>query len=160
MVMTSQLATPCWRDPTSRNSCPRLQCGFQFGLYRVVTSLSFLRSISLASLFTSLSIFCWSDLLQILRRPAAFSLAVLCIIMFNQDPVFLGVAWSVPILKQHIIFWCDCSAQISKCYFADQSFGVVYCQLFLKFSRLATSRPHEFQGRINKTKDLSESLKI
>ena len=34
-----------------------LQFGFQFGLYRVVAPLSFLRSISLASLFTSLSIF-------------------------------------------------------------------------------------------------------
>ena len=39
-------------------------------------------SISLASLFTSLSIFGWSDLLQILRKQAAFSFAVLCIIMF------------------------------------------------------------------------------
>ena len=39
-----------------RNSCPRVQFGFQFGLYRVVTPLSF-HSISLASLFTSLSIF-------------------------------------------------------------------------------------------------------
>ena len=36
-----------------RNSCPRLQFGFPFGLYRVVAPLSFLRSISLASLFTS-----------------------------------------------------------------------------------------------------------
>ena len=36
-----------------RNSCPRLQFGFQFGLYRVVAPLSFPRSISLASLFTS-----------------------------------------------------------------------------------------------------------
>ena len=34
------------------NSCPRLQFGFQFGLYRVVAPLSFLRSISLTSLFT------------------------------------------------------------------------------------------------------------
>ena len=40
-----------------RNSCPRLQFGFQFGLYRVVAPLSFLRSISLASIFTSLSTF-------------------------------------------------------------------------------------------------------
>ena len=66
-----------------RNSCPRLQFGFQFGLYRVVAPLSFLRSISFASLSTtatSLSIFGWSDLLQILRRQAAFSFAVLCII--------------------------------------------------------------------------------
>ena len=66
-----------------RNSCPRLQFGFQFGLYHVVARLSFLRSISLASLFTSLSIFGWSDLLQTLRRQAAFSFAVLCIIIFN-----------------------------------------------------------------------------
>ena len=35
-----------------RNSCPRLQFGFQFKLYRVFAPLSFLRSISLASLFT------------------------------------------------------------------------------------------------------------
>ena len=73
-----------------RNSCPRLQFGFQFGLYHVVARLSFLRSISLASLFTSLSIFGWSDLLQTaLRRQAAFSFAVLCIIIFNFS-VFLG----------------------------------------------------------------------
>ena len=44
---------------------------------------------SLASLFTSLSIFGWSDLLQILRKQAAFSFAVLFIIMFNCS-VFLG----------------------------------------------------------------------
>ena len=37
-----------------RNSCPRLQFGFQFGHYRVVAPLSFLRSISLASLFSGL----------------------------------------------------------------------------------------------------------
>ena len=41
----------------SRNSCPRLQFGFQFGLYGVIAPLSFQRSISLASLCTSLSIF-------------------------------------------------------------------------------------------------------
>ena len=35
-----------------RNSCPRLQFGFQFGLYRVIAPLSLQRSISLASLFT------------------------------------------------------------------------------------------------------------
>ena len=38
-----------------RNSCPRLQFGFQFGLYRVVAPLSFPRSISLASLFKTIS---------------------------------------------------------------------------------------------------------
>ena len=35
---------------------PRLQFGFQFGLYRVIDPLSFQRSVSLASLFTSLKI--------------------------------------------------------------------------------------------------------
>ena len=40
---------------------------FRFGLYRVVAPLSFPHSISLASLFTSLSIFGWRDLSQILR---------------------------------------------------------------------------------------------
>ena len=50
--------------------------GFLFGLY-VVVPLSFLRVISLASL---LSIIGWSGLLQILRKPAAFSFAVLCIV--------------------------------------------------------------------------------
>ena len=44
--------------------------------------LSLLRSFSLASMFTSLSIFGWSDLLQILRKPAAFSFVVLYIILF------------------------------------------------------------------------------
>ena len=34
-----------------RNSCLRLQFGFQLGLHRVVAPLSCLRSISLASLF-------------------------------------------------------------------------------------------------------------
>ena len=40
-----------------QNSCSRLQFGFQFGLYHVIAPLSFLPSISLASLFASLSIF-------------------------------------------------------------------------------------------------------
>ena len=40
-----------------RNSCPRLQFGFQFGFHRVVAPLSLLRSISLASLFPVDSIF-------------------------------------------------------------------------------------------------------
>ena len=53
--------------------------GFQFRLYRAIAPLSFLCSISLASLFAILSIFGWSDLLQILRKQAAFSFAVLCI---------------------------------------------------------------------------------
>ena len=49
---------------------------FQLGLCDVVSPLSFLRSISLA--LSSLSIFGWSDLLQILRKPVAFSFAFLC----------------------------------------------------------------------------------
>ena len=40
-----------------RNSCPRLQFGFHFGLHRVVAPLSFLRSISLASLSTKIYFF-------------------------------------------------------------------------------------------------------
>ena len=61
-------------------------CNLAFSLDSTVSLpryWSFLRSISPASLFTSLSIFGWSDLLQILRRQAAFSFAVLCITMFN-----------------------------------------------------------------------------
>ena len=58
---------------------------FQFGLYHVVALLRFLRGISLASLFAILSIFGWSDLLQILRKQAAFSFAVFCIIIFLQE---------------------------------------------------------------------------
>ena len=54
----------------------------RFSVYHVVAPLSFSRSISLASLFAILSIFGWSDLLQILRFQAAFSFAVLCIIVF------------------------------------------------------------------------------
>ena len=54
-----------------RNSCPRLQFGFQFGLYHVVAPLSFLRSISLASLsaIVSYAMFWrgWSNLKYILR---------------------------------------------------------------------------------------------
>ena len=46
--------TACYTVQQGRNSCPRLQFGFQFGLYCVVAPLSFLRSISLASLLTGL----------------------------------------------------------------------------------------------------------
>ena len=81
-LITSLLATPCWRDPTRSKQLSTVAIlGFQFGLYYVVVPLSFLRSISLASLFTSLSIFGWSDLLQILRKLAAFSFPVLDIIV-------------------------------------------------------------------------------
>ena len=58
-------------------------CWLSVGLYHVVVPLSFLRSISLASLFAILSIFGWSDLLQIQRKQAAFSFAILCIIMLH-----------------------------------------------------------------------------
>ena len=57
--------------------------GFHFGRYHDVAPLSFLRNISLASLLSSLTIFDWSDLLQILRKPAAFSFEILCIIVFK-----------------------------------------------------------------------------
>ena len=49
--------------------------------FREIT-LSLLRSISLA-LFPSLSIFGWSDLLHFLRKPAAFSLSILSIIVLT-----------------------------------------------------------------------------
>ena len=49
------LATTCWRDLTrSKHMSTVAIIGFQFGLYQVVIPWSFLRSISLASLFTSL----------------------------------------------------------------------------------------------------------
>ena len=89
-LITSHRATPCWRDPTRSKQLSTVAIlGFQFGLYHVVAPLSFLHStISLASLFAILSIFACSDLLQILRQQAAFSFAVLCIIMF-----FLKLEW-------------------------------------------------------------------
>ena len=82
-LITSLLATPCWRDPTRSKQLSTVAIlGFQFGLYHAVAPLSSLRSISLASLFAIISFFCWSDL-QILREQAAFSFVVLCIIMLN-----------------------------------------------------------------------------
>ena len=82
-LITSLLATPCWRDPARLKQLSTVAIlGSQFELYHFVVPLSFLRSISLASLFSCLSIFGWSDLLQFLRKPAAFSFAVLCIIVF------------------------------------------------------------------------------
>ena len=80
-LITSLLATKC-EIQQGRNSCPRLQF-LVFSLDSYHVPLSFIRSISLASLFTSLSIFGWSDLLQILRKPAALSFAVLYIIVFR-----------------------------------------------------------------------------
>ena len=60
---------------------------FQFGLSHIVSPSSFLRSISLA-LFPSLSIFGWSDLLQMLRKRTANSLSVL-----NNSP-YSAKIWS------------------------------------------------------------------
>ena len=71
------------RDPTKSKQLSTVAIlGFQFGLYHAVAPLSFLRSISLASLFI-LTIFGRSDPLQILRKQAAFLFAVLCIVMLN-----------------------------------------------------------------------------
>ena len=79
-LITSQLATPCGGDSTrSKQLATGAILGFQFGLYHVVNCPV---SISRASLYAILSTFGWSDLLQILRKQAAFSFAVLCIIMF------------------------------------------------------------------------------
>ena len=64
-----------------------LQFGFQFGLYRVVAPLSFFYVVSalhyclLVFLFLADQIF-YS---RTVRRQAAFSFAVLCIIMFNSE---------------------------------------------------------------------------
>ena len=74
---------------------------FQFGLYRVVAPLSFLCSISLASLFAILSIFGWSDPLQFPRKQAAFSFAVLCIIMYFLMARHLVTRWP-PIDKTNV----------------------------------------------------------
>ena len=82
-LITSLLVTLCWRDPTRSKQLSTVAIlGFQFGLYYDVDPLSFLRSISPALLFSRLSIFGWPDLLQILRKPSAFSFVVLCIIVY------------------------------------------------------------------------------
>ena len=85
--ITSLLATSCWRDPTKSKQLSTVAIlGFQFELYHVVVPLSFLRSVSLTWLFTSLfSILSWSDLLQIPRKPAAFSVVVLCRIALREE---------------------------------------------------------------------------
>ena len=50
-LITSILAIPCWRDPTRWKQLSTVVIiGFKFGPYRVVAPLSFLLSISLASL--------------------------------------------------------------------------------------------------------------
>ena len=52
--ITSLLATPCWRDPTSSKQLSTVAIlNFQFGLYHVFVPLSFLRSMTLATLFSS-----------------------------------------------------------------------------------------------------------
>ena len=57
-LITSLLATPCWRDPTRSKQLSTVAIlGFQFGLYHAVAPLSSLRSISLASLFAIISFF-------------------------------------------------------------------------------------------------------
>ena len=56
-LITSLLAIPCWGDPTRSKQLSTVAIlGFQFGLYHVVAPLSFLRSISFASLISSLLI--------------------------------------------------------------------------------------------------------
>ena len=86
---------------------------FQFGLYYVVVPLSFLHSITPASLFSGPSIFGWWDLLQILRKPVAFSFAVhvLCIIVFRLFSILgaLGLNWSVMLLIFNMVWpWFFC----------------------------------------------------
>ena len=57
LLHASLLATPCYRDPKRSKQLPTVAIhGFQFGLYHVVVPLSFLRSINLASFFSSLTI--------------------------------------------------------------------------------------------------------
>ena len=51
---TSQLATPCWRDPTRSKQLSTVAIWLSVLDYGVVAPLSFLRSISLPSFFTSL----------------------------------------------------------------------------------------------------------
>ena len=72
-------------------------------------------SISLASLFTSLSIFGWSDLLQILRIQAA----VLCIIMFPSGRVdfivWLSKLWSF-ISRQNMFLFCVWTGSFKSLY--------------------------------------------
>ena len=47
-LITSQLATPCWRDPARSKQLSTVAIlGFQLGLYHVAAPLSFLRSIKL-----------------------------------------------------------------------------------------------------------------
>ena len=63
-----------------------------------------IRSSRLASLFSSgLSIFGWSDLLQILRKPAAFSFAVLCtVIVYRLSSIFVAVAATGESLRREL----------------------------------------------------------
>ena len=55
-LITSLLATPCWRDPTRSKQLSTVAIlGFQFGLYHVVVPLSFLRSCFLVLSRTRIS---------------------------------------------------------------------------------------------------------
>ena len=93
------------------------------GLYRVIAPLSFQRSISLASLFTSLSIFGWSDLLQILRKQAAFSFTVLCIIMFYFSSVLIS---GLIITRLHFVCdWFALGILASTKWFSSRVFAVL-----------------------------------
>ena len=75
-----------------------------------------LRTTYLASLSSSLSIFDWSDLLQILRKPEAFSFAVLCIVVFR----LFSILGAVGLLRSDILFifhvvwpWFCCGTVLS-----------------------------------------------
>ena len=91
-LITSLFATPCWRDPTSSKQLSTVAIlRFHFGLYHVVAPLSFLRSISLASLFSSLSIFGWSDF---------FTDPLSCDDQFPSFSV-LGIEWAIPVFPSY-----------------------------------------------------------
>ena len=83
--ITSFLATPYWRDPTrSKQLSTVAVLGFQFGLSHVVAPLSFLRSISPASLFSCLLFLADQTFYRsYVNRQPWFSFAVLCIVMFR-----------------------------------------------------------------------------
>ena len=68
-IHTSLLATPCWRNPTrSKQLFTVAIVGFQFGLYHVAVPLSFLRSISHASLLSIISMLSGTKLPAIANR--------------------------------------------------------------------------------------------
>ena len=84
---------------------------------------SFPRSISLALLFTSLSIFGWVDLLQIPRKQAAFSFTVLCIIMFYFSSVLIS---GLIITRLHFVCdWFALGILASTKWFSSRVFAVL-----------------------------------